>query len=290
MPPSTPNILWQARARAAGRCARSGWRKATASAILENRELLAVIPGWSDISTGMPGYCATSSARPRSAGRSMTRWKAWAASGAGNQVLALAGDEQVVAAFPAGRARPPARQAWPRRPVLGRGRWQAAAGRSLRAPADGYRHLHRAVHGGQCTQRMPAVERLVDDVGARARIELAIATTLPSTDAARIFLWLAQYPWRDVDLARARPQPPLVSPARHLPAGRRQRGRAAAGRAGRAAGPGGTRASGFTFGGDPVRWLWVIPISERERLTARERGAARLITQLAAQGRSWVVS
>ena len=42
------------------------------------------------------------------------------------------------------------------------------------------------------------VERLVDDVGARARIELAIATTLPSTDAARIFLWLAQYPWRDV--------------------------------------------------------------------------------------------
>ena len=47
--------------------------------------------------------------------------------------------------------------------------------------------------------------------------------------------------------------------------------------------------SGFTFGGDPVRWLWVIPITEAERQTGRERGAASLITQLAAQRRSWVV-
>jgi Suppressor of fused protein (SUFU) len=48
--------------------------------------------------------------------------------------------------------------------------------------------------------------------------------------------------------------------------------------------------SGFSFGGDPVRWLWVLPISERERLFAKERGSASLVTQLAAHRRSWVVT
>jgi hypothetical protein len=46
--------------------------------------------------------------------------------------------------------------------------------------------------------------------------------------------------------------------------------------------------SGFSVGGDPVRWLWVIPITERERLIAKDRGAGRLLTQLAAQRYSWV--
>ena len=48
--------------------------------------------------------------------------------------------------------------------------------------------------------------------------------------------------------------------------------------------------SGFTLAGDPVRWLWVIPVSERERLLAKERGAGSLVTHLAAQRRSWVAS
>jgi hypothetical protein len=47
--------------------------------------------------------------------------------------------------------------------------------------------------------------------------------------------------------------------------------------------------SGFTFGGDPVRWLWVVPISERDRQLARDRGSAALVSRLAAQHRSWVV-
>ena len=40
--------------------------------------------------------------------------------------------------------------------------------------------------------------------------------------------------------------------------------------------------------GAPVRWLWIVPISERERLLAANRGSASLITHLAAQRRSWV--
>jgi hypothetical protein len=47
--------------------------------------------------------------------------------------------------------------------------------------------------------------------------------------------------------------------------------------------------SGFAFAGEPVRWLWILPITERERQLAKERGASSLITQLAAQRRSWVV-
>jgi hypothetical protein len=48
--------------------------------------------------------------------------------------------------------------------------------------------------------------------------------------------------------------------------------------------------SGFSFAGEPVRWLWVIPVSERERRLGAERGPASLVIQMAAQRRSWVVS
>jgi hypothetical protein len=39
-----------------------------------------------------------------------------------------------------------------------------------------------------------------------------------------------------------------------------------------------------------VRWLWVVPITEEERLIAKEQGSASLISALAAQRRSWVAS
>ena len=45
---------------------------------------------------------------------------------------------------------------------------------------------------------MPVVEQYAEDASSCARIELALATTMPSPEAARIFLWLAQYPWRAV--------------------------------------------------------------------------------------------
>ena len=47
-------------------------------------------------------------------------------------------------------------------------------------------------------QRMPVVEQVLDDPSGYARIELALATTLPSAQAARVFLWLATYPWHAV--------------------------------------------------------------------------------------------
>ena len=55
-------------------------------------------------------------------------------------------------------------------------------------------------------------------------------------------------------------------------------------------GPDAPDLSGFSFGGDPVRWLWVVPITEEERLIAKEQGSASLISGLAAGHRSWVIS
>jgi hypothetical protein len=55
------------------------------------------------------------------------------------------------------------------------------------------------------------------------------------------------------------------------------------------AGPEPPDLSGFTFGGDPVRWLWIIPISEPDRQLAKEHGSAALVSRLAAEQRSWVV-
>ena len=55
-------------------------------------------------------------------------------------------------------------------------------------------------------------------------------------------------------------------------------------------GPPGPDLSGFTVGEDLVRWLWIVPITERARLTAKEHGSARLVRDLAAEGRSWIVS
>jgi hypothetical protein len=43
------------------------------------------------------------------------------------------------------------------------------------------------------------------------------------------------------------------------------------------------------IGGDPVRWLWIVPITERDRQLAKERGSATLVSRLAAQHRSWIV-
>ena len=43
------------------------------------------------------------------------------------------------------------------------------------------------------------------------------------------------------------------------------------------AGPEPPDLSGFTFGGDPVRWLWIVPITEADRQLAKEHGSASLV-------------
>src|ERR1035437_7883343 len=160
-------------------------------AILENGELLAVIPGWSDMSKGMPGYCRDI------IGQTPFGWSIDdAMEGLGPRVEQAIrfwrwrGDEQEGPRF----------QQAVLGHLLGRlgrgaGYWGVGGGKqplvgvSERPPA-GYRHYTVLSTVGMCTQRVPAGEQLVDDVRSRARIELAIATTPRRTTSARILLWL----------------------------------------------------------------------------------------------------
>jgi Suppressor of fused protein (SUFU) len=260
-------------------------------AILENGELLAVIPGWSDMSKGMPGYSrdvigqtpfgwslddAMEGLGPR-VDRATRFWR-WRADG-----QEWASFQQAVLGHLLARLGPGARY-WD----VGGGR-QPLVGVSERPPT-GHRHYTVLSTIGMSGQRMPMVEQLVEDVSARARIELAIATTLPSTDAARIFLWLAQYPWRDVTWFGPGHSLRWYHEPDTFPLGGGNEAVLLLDEPGALLGPEVPALSGLSFGNDPVRWLWVVPITERERLQARERGSASLISQLAAQRRSWVVS
>jgi len=300
-------------------------------AILEHGRPLAVIAGWSDAGRGMPGYSsdvigqtpfgwsldeAMEGLAPRlDRSRAYWRWRQ-SASGWDQFQQALLGHLQ---------------------PRLGPGGhyWDVSAGRQpltgvTERPAGPHRPYAILSTVGMSCQRMPVVEQVLDDPGGYARIELAIATTLPSTQAAQVFLWLATYPWRAVTwfgpghsvrwyheaatfpLGEGAAVLLLDSPGslRGADRGGRPPGQALRGgdRGGRPPGQalrGGNRGgrppgqalrggeppdlSGFTFGGDPVRWLWVIPISEPDRQLAKEHGSAALVGRLAAEGRSWIV-
>src|SRR5512135_3019515 len=140
-------------------------------------------------------------------------------------------------------------------------------------------------------QRMPVVEQVLDDPSGYARIELALATTLPAAQAARVFLWLATYPWRAVTWFGPGHSVRWQGDPATFPLGPDEGYSSvllldAPGSLGDPEAP---DLSGFSFGGDPVRWLWVVPISEADRQLAKEHGSASLVGRLAEQRRSWIV-
>ena len=257
-------------------------------AVLENGKLLAVIPGWSDARRGMPGYSRDI------LGQTPFGWSLDdAMEGLGPRVDRARAywhwrrDERSWGVFQQGvlghlERLGPGGHYWDA--SMGK---QPLAGISERPPGEGRPYTVLSTVGMSC-QRMPVVERLVQDPASHARIELAMATTMPPAQAARVFLWLAPYPWRAVTWfgpghsVRWYHEPAtfpldggyeavlLLDEPSGLP------------------GPDAPDLSGFSFGGDPVRWLWVVPITEDERLIAKEQGSANLIAALAAQGQSWV--
>jgi len=258
-------------------------------AILDNGEPLAVLPGWSDLSKGMPGYSrdvigqtpfgwaledAIEGLGPRLASaEQFWRWRAskdgWAAF------------QQAILGHLLSRIGP------------GGGYWdvsggkQPLAGVSERPPVPQRPFTVLSTIGMSC-QRMPVVEQTGEGAISRARIELALATTMPSAQAARIFLWLAQFPWREVTWLGTGHSIAWYHEASTFPLGGDNEGILLLDDPSRLPGPDAPRLDGFTAGGDPVHWLWVIPISERDRRLAAERGSGSLVNQLAAQRRSWV--
>jgi hypothetical protein len=262
-------------------------------AVLEHGAPIALIPGWSDMSTGMPGYArdiigqtpfgwsldqAMEGLGPRIA--EAQRFWSWRSDAA-----TWASYRQAVFGHLLGRLGPGGKY------------WDVSGGRaplvgvSERPPTAQRPYAVLSTVGMSC-QRMPVIEQAGEGAAGRARIELALATTMPSAEAARIFLWLAQYPWREVSWLGAGHSVPWYHEASTFPLAGSGGGANSAvlllDEPGRLLGPDVPQLGGFTVSGAPVRWLWLVPITERERLLAAERGSASLVTQLAAQRRSWV--
>ncbi|GII91443.1 hypothetical protein Ssi02_16740 [Sinosporangium siamense] len=245
-------------------------------ALYEGTELLAVIPGWADVSRGMPGYArdalgespfawsladAYEGLGPRLAkAHSYWQWRRAEASWASFQQFVM-GHLDVMTG-PAGRY------------------WDAGGDRlptmgiTERPPHDQRSFTILSTVGMSC-QRMPTVERYIDRPDAFARIELAVATRGDPREAARLFLWLGQYPWHSVTwLGHCHTAKWYHDPAT-FPLG--------AGFAGVmlvADPPGLPPLSGFTFGGDAVRWLWLVPLTEGELSSSAGEGAQSVLNGL----------
>jgi Suppressor of fused protein (SUFU) len=260
-------------------------------AILERGTLLAVIPGWSDMNQGMPGYSrdvigqtpfawslndAIEGLGPR-VERAADFWQ-WRESPAGWGQF-----QQAVLSHLSARVGP------------GSHYWDGAQGKrpaigiSERPPGPGHPYTVLSTIG-MSAQRMPAVEQVLDDPGEYARIELAIATTLPAGQAALTFLWLAAYPWRAVTWFGPGHSIRWYDTSATFPLGGGYEGVLLLDDPSVLPGPPAPDLSGFRMDDDSIRWLWIIPITERSRLTAKEQGSATLVRHLAAEGRSWIVS
>jgi Suppressor of fused protein (SUFU) len=257
-------------------------------AILESGRAAAVIAGWADADRGMPGYSidvigqtpygwslddAMDGLAPRLE-RATAFWR-WRDSADGWSQFQRDVLEHLSARLGPGgyywRGHPAGR-----RPLIG----------VTERPAGGRPYTVLSTVGMSC-QRMPAVEQVLDDAGRYARIELAAATTLPSAQAARVFSWLAPYPWHDVTWFGPGHSVRWDDEPSAFPLG--------AGEAvlllespGALAGPQPPDLSGFTVAGDPVRWLWVVPILERHRQIAKDEGSGSLVSRLAEEQRSWI--
>jgi hypothetical protein len=259
-------------------------------ALLEHGALLAVIPGWSDAKSGMPGYSrdvigqtpfgwslddAIDLLGPRA--ESAGRFWQWRDSVAGWGYF-----QQAVLAHLASRLGPGAHY-WDgapgRRPAIGISERPPAAGRP-------YTVLSTV---GMSAQRMPVVEQVVEDPAEYSRIELAVATTLPPERAALVFLWLAGYPWRAVTWFGTGHSVRWYDRPSTFPLGGGYEGVLLLENPSALDGPPVPDLSGFSVDNDPVRWLWIIPISERSRLLAKEHGSAALVSRLSAGHRSWIV-
>lgn len=115
------------------------------------------------------------------------------------------------------------------------------------------------------------------------RIELALATTLPSQRAGSIFRWLGPLPWRGLralgpgSCLRWRREPGAFPLGAHWDAVIMVDDPEALG------GPPAPDLSGLTLGEDRerVRWLWVVPITTDELQYAASQGPRALINRLA---------
>ncbi|GAB3984172.1 suppressor of fused domain protein [Actinoallomurus acanthiterrae] len=274
------------------------------AALLEDGQPLCVIPGWSDMDRGLPGYSREAVGQgpfafalddeiedlgPRIL-QAQAFWDWRKGDGAWE------GFQQSVLGHLLGRLGPggyywhDVGRQWRARAGKGAGSAgeQPVVGVSERPAMEDRPYRVLSTVGMSC-QRMPTVELYEDDVADHARIELAVATTLPSQRAGSIFPWLAQYPWRAVTSFAAGDNVKWYHEAKTFPLGPSWEGVLLLDDPSRLKGPAAPDMSGFSFGGDPVHWLWLVPITEAERQFGKDEGPDALIERLSRKGRSWVV-
>jgi hypothetical protein len=129
---------------------------------------------------------------------------------------------------------------------------------------------------GMSCQRMPTAERY----DTACRVELAVATRQNPRVAGRLFAWLGQYPWQSVTwLGHGHTARWFQEPGT-FPLDRGHQGVIML-----ADPPGFPDMSGFLFGGDPVRWLWLIPLTDAELRLVAEQGHEALVERLAVETR-----
>ncbi|GGV02817.1 hypothetical protein GCM10010182_20720 [Actinomadura cremea] len=271
-------------------------------AVLEAGDPLFVIPGWSDMGRGIPGYARDATEQSPFAfplaeeiddfgarvDRARVHWKTSRAE------RSWAEYQQSILGHLLQRVGPGGHYLHDvgRRSPDGERGTAPTVGLTERPPQDG-REFTVLSTVGMSRQRMPTIELYEEDVSPYARAELALASTLPARRTNNVFPWLAPYPWRSVtwfapgDVVRwphdDRPFPMagegsdwegvllLEDPARLL-------------------GPAPPALTDLTVQGDPVRWLWLVPITAEEHRFAKTEGSDALVRRLARDGRTWVVS
>ncbi|WP_329519887.1 suppressor of fused domain protein [Spirillospora sp. NBC_01491] len=271
-------------------------------ALLDSGEPLCVIPGWSDMARGIPGYSQEVIEQspfafplddeikefgPRIE-RAREHWSRCRTEGS------WADFQQSVLGHLLQRLGPGGHY-WHdvgRQLPGGRGGALPTVGVSER-PARGDREFTVLSTVGMSRQRMPTVELYEDDVAPHGRIELAVATSLPSQRAGSIFPWLSQYPWRSVTWFAAGDVVKWYHESHTFPLSNGAspwEGVLLLEDPSRLDGPAAPGLSGLQVGGDPVRWLWLVPISGEEHRYAKSEGSDALVRRLAEQGRSWIVT
>lgn len=245
-------------------------------ALYEDGELLAVIPGWADMSRGMPGYSrdamgewpfawslqeALEGLAPRlDKARAYWDWRGGDGSWVTFQQFVMGHLDRTVGT--AGRF------------------WDAGGGRMptvgiTERPPEGEREYTVLSSVGMSCQRMPTVEQYIERPEAHARVELAVAASGDAREAARLFLWLSQYPWHSITWLGHGHTARWYHRPETFPLGSAYSGVIML-----TGLPGLPDLSGFTFGGDAVQWLWTVPITAEElRLTA-ESGYQAVLPRL----------
>ncbi len=294
------------------------------AALLENGRPLCVVPGWADMDRGMPGYSREAIGRgpfalalddeiedlgPRILQaqafwdwrRGPGAWEGFQQSVLGHLLAKLGpggyywhdvGRQDATPPGASGGADGAGASGGPVGPGGSGGSGgspsQPVVGVSERPARDDRAYNVLSTIGMSC-QRMPTVELYEDNVGEHSRIELAVATTLPSQRAGSVFPWLARYPWSAVTSFASGDNVKWYHQARTFPLGPQWEGVLLLDDLNRLEGPDAPDMTGFSFGGDPVQWLWLVPITEAERQYGKDQGPDALVTRLARNGRSWVV-